>query len=271
MPRSRPAAAHWLGIEPAGHPRYVLVEDYAGMRRKGSPTAPRWAVAIARPDDVMIFRLDLVDQQPSRRLELVADHEIIHQLLNHLGGPRLPRWFEEGLCTSYAGVPFLEAPSSIELTAAAGALPRLDETRILFLGNATEAAKAYEMGDRAVRYLLATQGEQGMRRLLAHVRRGTAFEDAFRLATGITLQEFEDRWRESVTPRVPFIIYLIFEHLGLALLTAGGLLVFAGWLRWRLRRERAMASLEPGSAHLTRQALAAAPPQDPESSPSDDR
>lgn len=271
MPLSRPAAARWLGVEPAGHPRYVLVEDYNGMRRLGSPTAPRWAVAIARPDDVMVFRLDLVDQQPARRLELVVDHEIVHQLLNHLGGPRLPRWFEEGLCTAFAGVPFLEAPSSIELTAAAGALPRLEETRMLFHGNATEAGKAYEMGDRAVRYLLSTHGEEGMRRVLANVARGTPFEESFRLATGRTLEEFEDRWRESVTPRVPFLIYLVLQNIGLALLFGAGVLVFIGWVRWRLRRERAMASLEPGSAHLTRQALAAAPPPTPESPPSDDR
>jgi len=155
-PRSRAHAARWLGIEPAGAPRYVLVEDYAGMRRKGSPAAPEWAVAIARPDDVMVFRLDLVDRQPSSRLELVADHEIVHQLLNHLGGERLPRWFEEGLCTSYAGVPFLEPPSSLELTAAAGSLPRFSETRLLFHGGAGDAGLAYEVGERAVRYLLAT-------------------------------------------------------------------------------------------------------------------
>lgn len=271
VPRSRPNAARWLGIRPAGQPRFVLVDDYAGMRRESSPAVPKWAVAIARPDDTMVFRLDLLDKTPSNRLELVADHEMVHQLLNHLGGQRLPRWFEEGLCTAYAGVAFLEMRTTLELSAAAGALPRFEETRILFHGNATEASKAYEIGHRSVRYLLSVHGDAAMRDILRRVSEGVAFEEAFRLATNSTLAAFEERWREAITPPVPFVLYLLFENIGLTLLCFGGLLVFAGWVRWRLRREKAMRSLEAGGADLTRRALGAAPPPDPGSHPSDDR
>jgi hypothetical protein len=271
VPKSRPNAARWLGMKEAGHPRYLLVEDYAGMLRASSPAVPKWAVAIARPDDTMVFRLDLIDKTPANKLELVADHEIIHQLLNHLGGERLPKWFEEGLCTSYAGVPFLQMQATLELAAAAGALPRFEETRTLFYGNATEASKAYEIGHRSVRYLIEQHGEAAMRAILRRVSEGVAFEDAFRLSTGNSLEEFENRWREAITPPVPFLIYLLFENLGLTLLVAGGVLVFAGWVRWRLQREKAMSSLEPGGADLTRRALGAAVPPAPGSSPSDDR
>jgi len=85
----------------------------------------------------------------------------------------------------------------------------------------------------------------------------------------VPLETFEERFREHVTPSLPFVLYLFFEQIGLALLAFGGLLVFFGWLRWRWRRERAMASLETGSPILNRQALAADPRRDAGDAPSD--
>jgi hypothetical protein len=215
------------------------------MKGIASPAVPDWAVAVTLGDDRIVFRLDRIDRTPSARLELVADHELVHQLLNHLGGARLPRWFEEGLCVTYAGIPFLDMGSSLELSAAAGALPRFRETAAMFRGGASDAAKAYAIGHRAVGFMIAHYGEASMRRILASVARGVPFDDAFQASIGIPLDEFEERWRRAVTPPVPFLVYLLFENIGLSLLVAGAGLVFVGWIRRRLRRERDMSSL-PG-------------------------
>jgi len=244
LPKSRRAACVWLGIEARGTPVLHLVPDHDAMPASGRYRSPKWAVGVALQDDRIYFRLDLVDTTPANRLELVLDHEIVHQLLNHLGGARLPRWFEEGLCVAFAGLPFLDVDTSVEHAAAAGRLPTLEETRLLFHGNSVEAAKAYEIGHRAVRFLMDHHGQGAMRRLLAAVARGRSFEDAFVIATGETLEKFEAEWRADVTPWLPFWLYLFVSDIGLTLLWAGALLVFLGWLRRRLRRERDMASLE---------------------------
>jgi hypothetical protein len=246
FPRSRHAAAAWLGVAAKGEPRLFLVRDHDGMPSSGKLTVPEWAAAVCFSDDRIYFRLDLVDTRPAKKLELVLDHELVHQILNHLGGPRLPRWFEEGLCVSYAGLPYLEMNVTLERAAAAGALPTLEETRMLFTGNATEAAKAYEIGHRAVRHLLARHGPESMRGILRRVSQGTPFDEAFAQATGRSVDAFEAEWRAEVTPVLPFWLYVIVADFGLALLWFGAVLVFIGWLRRRLRRERAMASLEGG-------------------------
>jgi hypothetical protein len=246
MPRSREAAAAWLGLPVRGAPTLHLVRDHAGMPGGGIYRSPEWAVAVADNDDRIYFRLDLVDTTPANKLELVLDHELVHQLLNHLGGERLPRWFEEGMCVAYAGSPFLEMNTTLERSAAARRLPTFEESRLLFHGNATEAAKAYAIGHEAVRFLIARHGHESMQRILKGVGRGDGFEQAFARVTHESLASFEAAWRKQVTPWLPFWLYLFVSDIGLSVIWIGAALVFFGWLRRRLRRERALRSLDAG-------------------------
>lgn len=245
VPNSRPAVARWLGIPERGEPKYIFVRNHAEMKGVAGPAVPDWAVAVALGDDRIVFRLDRIDTAPANRLELVADHELVHQLLNHLGGERLPRWFEEGLCVSYAGLPFLETDASLELAASAGWLPKLSETDTMFRGDAGEAAKAYKMGHRAVTFLLTIRGDRAMRALLQRVSKGDPFPVAFQAATGMTVDAFEERWRDHITPSMPFLAYLLLQNIGSTLIVFGAFLVFIGWLIRRLRRRREFDAL-PG-------------------------
>jgi hypothetical protein len=74
--------------------------------------------------------------------------------------------------------------------------------------------------------------------------RGVPFESAFRLVTGTTPAEFEQQFRERVTPKIPFLLYILLQNLEVSLLALGGVVIAIGYVRWRLRRERAMASLD---------------------------
>lgn len=237
----RESVAIWLGLEPRGKPVIYLEKDGAGMQRR-APGAPDWATAVVRDDDRIVFRLDRVGRVPSDSLELVLAHEIVHQVLNHLGG-KLPRWFEEGLCVYYAGVPFLQAEYSVERLAAAGHLPGLREVEEGFFGDHALAARSYKCGHSAVDFFLSRYGVADLRRLLRRVGAGQPFEDSFRATTGIALARFESDWREAVTPSVPFFLFVLLENIGTTLIVTGAVLVFFGWLRLRLRRERAMRSL----------------------------
>jgi len=239
----RSAAAAWLGVEQAGNPVVYLESNLVRFGRR-APGAPAWAAAVVRSDDTMVFNLARVDRTPAASLELVLAHEVVHQVLNHLGGVRLPRWFEEGLCESFAGVPFLPNNRSIPRMAAGGSLPSFAEIEEGFSGDGVDASVSYKAADSAVGYFLQRFSNTALRELLARVRAGATFGEAFRHATGLALDDFEAAWRADVTPPVPLLVYILFENIELTLLALGGFLAAAGYLRWRLRRERAMRSLE---------------------------
>jgi len=163
--------------------------------------------------------------------------------LTRLGGNRLPRWFEEGLCVFHAGTPYFEPDTRLEHLAAAGDLPAFDRVDADFSKDLARASVAYKLGESAVTYFIATFGNAALRELLKTVGGGAGFQDAFRESAGIGLDEFESRWRRSVTPRVPFLIYVVLENLELALMFFAALVVIVGYVRWRLRRERALRGL----------------------------
>jgi hypothetical protein len=158
------------------------------MRRTGGRGVPEWAIAIARHDDVLVFRLDLVDRNPADALELVLAHEVVHQVLAHLGGARLPRWFEEGLCVYNAGVPFLQTDHPLDRAAAAGNLLPFSELDESFRADRLTAAIAYQAGHSAVMHFLKRFGVMDLRDLLRRASEGAPFEVAFLGATGTRLK-----------------------------------------------------------------------------------
>jgi hypothetical protein len=222
------------------------VEDYAEMRLKAGPKVPEWAIAVTRRDDVMVFRLDLIGRTPADSIELVLAHEVVHQVLTHLGGAPLPRWFEEGLCVYNAGLPFLQVDYSVERVAAAGNLSSFAQLDRDFRADRLTAAIAYKAGHSAIMYFMKRFGILDLRELLGRVSQGQEFDAAFAAATGTRLERFEEEWRESVTPNVPWLIFILLENLELTLLLLGALLVFGGYLHRRLRRERSLRALEDG-------------------------
>ena len=236
----RDHAARWLGIEPLGRADVHLVEDHAAMKAL-APGAPPWAVAVTTGAE-MVFRLDLVDRDKAMSLDLVLKHETVHFVLNR-SSARFPRWFEEGLAVHHSGVAYLEPDTSLERVASAGRLPPFAEADGLFGGGRGEAALGYAMGQRAVGVMVERFGDESVPRLVRALAGGAAFPEAFADATGERLEEFERRWRDEVTPGIPLWLFVIVENLDLSLLFFGALLVAGGYVRWRFRRERAMASL----------------------------
>jgi hypothetical protein len=235
--------ASWLGIDCRRRGMVYLVPDLAAMRAL-APGAPDWSVAVTTGDP-MVFRLDLVDKDPSNGLGLVLKHEMVHFVLNELPR-RFPRWFEEGLAVHNAGVAQIELDTTLERYAAARNLPRLADADKLFEGGRSEAALGYKLGQRVVDAFVSRFGERAVPRLVRAFADGLPFPEAFQKATGVSLPAFEERFRKEVTPVLPFWLYLIVENLELSILCAAGVLVILGYIRWRIRRERAMSALGGG-------------------------
>jgi len=248
FPRRRARVAAWLGVQPLRHPRIYLVDNHEQMQSRGGTGVPEWAVAIARRDGVLVFRLDRVDRTPNQSLDLVLKHEVVHFVLADLDRQprprRLPRWFEEGLCVRHAGVAYVEVDTTLERMAAAGHLPTFAAVEELFYVNQRGAAVAYKLGETVVAEFLRRFGDDALRQLLRAFAGGKSFAAAFEEATGTRLDDFEERWRESVTPALPLLLFVMLENIELTLLCFGALLVVGGYIRVRLRRPRELEQLD---------------------------
>ncbi len=209
-----------------------------------APEAPSWSVAVTT-GTTMVFRLDIVDRDRANSLDTVLRHECVHFALNRVPA-RLPRWFEEGLAVHHAGLPYLALDTTVERAAAAGRLPPFADADRLFAGDAREAALGYGLGQRAVEAFVRRFGDGAVARLVGALAEGDAFPAAFAQASGESLDDFERSLRAEVTPALPFWLFVIAENLELALLFLAALLAALGYVRWRLRRERAMSALGRG-------------------------
>jgi len=243
-PGLRARAAAWLGMQTKGSVSILLVEDHPRLVSAIGASVPLWAVAVTRGDGLIALRLDRVGSDPAMALEIVLLHEAVHELLNRLGGNRMPAWFEEGLCVTLAGTPYLRMDGSAERRAAAGSLPSFVQLDGAFRrDDPLEAALAYEVGRSAAAFFLGRHGQGALPALVRRLAAGEPFAAAFHATAGESIEEFEQAWRASITPGIPFFLYVILQEMELALLFFGALLVAAGFLRYRIRRRRALEEL----------------------------
>lgn len=174
------------------HPTHEALEVAA--RRPGYA----WLRAWARADAIELqsprtwSRGEATDEEMGQLLA----HELTHCAMFQAMGAdariarRIPVWFREGMATTNAGERLLA------VNARPGTVDPLPSTALL---DATESSLVYATADHAFRYLTQRYGQQRIRMLLARVRRGAEFPEAFRNVMGVTLDEFADDFRNYIT------------------------------------------------------------------------
>ena len=187
-----PLAERWGPLTPIAitiHPTHEALEEAAG--RPGHP----WLRAWARPGGVELqstrtwSRGDASDAELAQLLAHELTHCVTFQAVADPGlGRTIPVWFREGMAIVTSGESFAAvrtgapAPGPLAVTAAAY---RDDSLRV------------YATADAAFRALLRAHGEERVRAILATMREGAAFDDAFWWATGTFLSAFEAGWDAS--------------------------------------------------------------------------
>jgi hypothetical protein len=122
-------------------------------------------------------------------------HELTHCVMfQAIGGDArvargIPVWFREGMATTNSG------ERLVAVSARPGAVDLLSARALL---DATESSLGYATADRAFRYLTQRYGQQRIRLLLARVRDGAEFPEAFRSIMGVTLDVFEGDFRDYI-------------------------------------------------------------------------
>jgi hypothetical protein len=121
-------------------------------------------------------------------LERVLVHEFTHAALYDLAGGRVPAWLNEGLAMLFEGVE--REPG--------GYMPLFLMDKPFTAMGESQALKAYRASYSAVKYLTTQYDMAFVRMLSGRLKEGKTFEASFIEVYGMTVKEFEQKWKQSL-------------------------------------------------------------------------
>jgi hypothetical protein len=127
----------------------------------GRTGMPAWAAAATKNNRIELQPLELLKQR--RIMETTLRHELVHVLIDAIGGDKTPRWLAEGMAIYLAGEGKLmerhEQGNSIS--------PQAVEQQLASAKSAAEMRTAYAAAYNLVRALLRAEGESKIWKRLA--------------------------------------------------------------------------------------------------------
>ena len=163
--------------------------------REWAGGAPEWGSAIAFPDSRrVVLQGSRAGSDAGNPLDVLR-HELAHLALHEYLGDLPPRWFDEGFASWVAGEWGREEVLMTNLALAIRGMPTLEELEASFGSGATAAQSAYALSYRAVAELAQLDRARGLALLLQYWKSTGSFERGMRAAYGMTVAEFESRWR----------------------------------------------------------------------------
>ncbi len=240
-----PLAAHLEETNPASLQRIM---DLVGLEHPG-PTirvilapnnsqpakdAPAWMSGYALSQSSTIVLLtDRVLTYPNDSLNDVFLHEIGHILAHRAaGGHSLPRWFDEGLAMMTVRSWDFEDRARLVWAMVSGKEISLEDLNALFIQDDTSVRRAYVLAHAFTLDLLEHTQRDVPKKILAKVKEGLSFPQAFAQVTFMALSQAEENFwnRQTLWDRwIP-----VATSSGMVWLTITAL---AFWV-WRKQRQR---------------------------------
>lgn len=213
-----------------------LVRDLDTLSAPGSVVREEWVAGFADYERRVVgVRADQVEGGVGS-IRPVLRHELAHLALSRVTRGRAPRWVQEGYAQLASGSWDSGQAWRLRfffLRAGGGTLDRLT---VRFPRERQPARMAYLLSYTAVQELYRRGGEYGLGRFFEELGRGASVDRALRDVYGVTLIQFEEQWRESVSDRYGWL-YLISRATFFWTLVAVAVLV-VWWIRRRRNRER---------------------------------
>jgi len=192
-PQSIQRTKDFLGIQYPGPPiRVILAPNDSPPAQR----APEWISGYARGHTSTIVLLtDRVSTYPNNSLKDVFLHEVSHILTHRAaGGQPLPRWFDEGLAMMAARTWNLEDRARLVWAMVSGTRVSLDELNVLFRKDETSVRRAYVLAYAFTLDLLEHTSRDVPKRIMAKVKQGMPFPEAFAQTTFMTLPQAEENF-----------------------------------------------------------------------------
>lgn len=167
-----------------------------------------WVAGVADPERGTIALRSGSNQELLPRLRAVFRHELAHLALHHATGGNSPRWLAEGYAQYASGLWGWEEAWQLRIVffrRGGAALRNLD---LRFRREPPEVRLGYLLSYTVVHELAALAGERGLAAFFARLRHGDSIDQGLRSVYGLTLEQFETRWRRSVLDRYGWL-YLV--------------------------------------------------------------
>src|SRR5262252_230786 len=178
IPPSRLAdISEFLGAESASPIRVVLAPENTELARSVSPWISGFAVG--ESSLVVIFPARSPGY-PDNTIEDVLRHEVAHVLIWRAAkGNPVPRWFNEGLAMNVERARRFQDQTELLYQLVKGGETGLHRLDGLFTGSQSDQVRAYALAGAFVHDILQMYGETSAKAVLARIRQGAPFEEAF--------------------------------------------------------------------------------------------
>jgi len=231
-------AGPWPGLPDSIRPavRILIAGSQTQFDSLVAGRLPSWGAGAAFPG--MRTVVVLAGRDPFRVLQHELAHVALHAVVR---GP--PLWLDEGYAARAAGEWDRLAALRVNWIVALGRVPPLRGLAVELRGGAAQAEVGYALATSAVLLLERMGGERGLAPLLAALAATGDLDQALRQTHGVSLDQFERRWREDLRRRFG---WLALAGSFTALWTAVLAVVGSVWLRRRRRDAVRRAALEIG-------------------------
>ena len=179
----------------------ALAPDARRFREWVGPGAPEWGAAITFPQSQRIIMQGRSAGSEAGNPREVLRHEVAHLALHEFLGDKPPRWFDEGYASYSAREWNREDVLAANLALAWRGAPTFDELDEDFSEGSTSAQNAYALAYRALVELAALDTTRGLAPFFAAWQKEPSLDRAVRATYGITLDDFEKRWRQRTRRR----------------------------------------------------------------------
>ncbi len=220
-----------VGLE---HPGPTIRVILAPNDSQPAKDAPAWMSGYALSQaSTIVLLTDRVLTYPNDSLNDVFLHEIGHILAHRAaGGHALPRWFDEGLAMMTVRSWDFEDRARLVWAMVSGKEISLDNLNALFVQDDASVRRAYVLAHAFTQDLLEHTQRDVHKKILAKVKEGLSFPEAFAHVTFMTLSQAEENFwnRQTLWDRwIP-----VATSSGMVWLTITAL---AFWV-WRKQRQR---------------------------------
>jgi hypothetical protein len=240
---------------PHQHVLIALAPDRRRFREWVGPGAPEWGAAIAFPESQRIVLQGRSAGSDAGDPREVVRHELAHLALHESLGDLPPRWFDEGYASYSAREWSREDALAANVALAVRGTPSFDALDALFASGSMAAQNAYALAYRAVVELASLDTLRGLSGFFDAWRKEGSMDRAIRSAYGMTLADFEQRWRQRTRQRYGALALVgDVTVVGLCML----LLVGPLYIARRQRDKRRLAALVAADEAAERAARASA-------------
>ena len=175
---------------------YENREEFSGAQ---VPNSGEWVVGSAFPEWGLI--LAVLPDGDTNEMVRVVPHEITHQVLhqateNPFNAP--PLWFDEGFAVLQQETGNSHFPGIVEDAAREGRLLSLRSLTGEYPYDSSEVTLAYAESYDVLVFIIDQWGIEGIGRIVSAYQQGVTHDDAFVAALGVTIDELDQLWQESI-------------------------------------------------------------------------